>query len=129
MSVLHRTRSTPKRLAPAAPEMAPPETITPTSAGDGVSKPMPSGAPRTRISAAWFGICAAVAGLVVLIVFMLQNTRSVDVHFLWMDGSVPLALALFIAGVATTIVATTIGAARMTQLRRLMRRRRTGASS
>jgi uncharacterized integral membrane protein len=81
------------------------------------------------MSAAWFAICAAVVGLVVLIVFMLQNTGSVNVHFLWMDGSVPLALALFIAGVATTIVATTIGAARMTQLRRLVRRSRTGASS
>jgi uncharacterized integral membrane protein len=70
-----------------------------------------------------------MVGLVVLIIFMLQNTGTVDVHFLWMDGSLPLALALFIAGVATTIVATTIGAARMTQLRRLVRRNRTEASS
>jgi uncharacterized integral membrane protein len=123
MSVLHRTR-TPKPPAPATP--AP---VAPTSAVDELSKPLPPRVPRTRMSAAWIGICAAMAGLVVLIVFMLQNTGSVDVHFLWMDGSVPLALALFIAGVATTIVATTIGAARMTQLRRLVRRRRTEASS
>jgi uncharacterized integral membrane protein len=110
MSVFQRTRSAPKPAAPVTPA-----AVTPMA--------------RTRISAAWVGICAAVVGLVVLIVFMLQNTGSVDVHFLWMDGSLPLALALFIAGVATTIVATTIGAARMTQLRRLMRRSRTEASS
>ncbi len=119
MSVLHRTRSTPK----------PPAPVTPKSAVDELSKPLPARVPRTRISAVWLGICAAVVGLVALIVFMLQNTGSVDVHFLWMDGSLPLALALFIAGVATTIVATTIGAARMTQLRRLVRRSRTEASS
>ncbi|HWD78273.1 MAG TPA: lipopolysaccharide assembly protein LapA domain-containing protein [Kribbella sp.] len=129
MSVLHRTRSTSKHLAPDTPETIAPETVASTPAVDELSKPLPSGAPRTRMSAAWFGICAAVVGLVVLIIFMLQNTASVVVHFLWMQGSVPLALALFIAGVATTIVATTIGAARMTQLRRLMRRRRTEASS
>ncbi|TCC32603.1 DUF1049 domain-containing protein [Kribbella sindirgiensis] len=96
---------------------------------DEPSKPLAPKAPRTRISAAWFGVCAAVVGLVVLIIFMLQNTSSVKVHFLWMEGSLPLALALFIAGVATTIVATTIGAARMTQLRRVVRRRRTEVSS
>ncbi|WP_165949328.1 LapA family protein [Kribbella turkmenica] len=118
MSVLRRTRSTPEPSAPAP--------ATPMSAVDELSKPLSSPrAPRTRISAAWFGICAAAAGLVILIVFMLQNTGSVDVHFLWMDGSLPLALALFIAGVAATIVATAIGAARITQLRRLVRRRRT----
>jgi prepilin-type processing-associated H-X9-DG protein len=54
----------------------------------------------------------------------MQNTGSVQVNFLWMDGSVPLALALFIAGVGAAIVAMTIGAARMTQLRRLVRHRR-----
>ncbi|MGW1340616.1 hypothetical protein ACWCOV_06145 [Kribbella sp. NPDC002412] len=37
--------------------------------------------------------------LVVLIVILLQNTGSVAVSFLWMDGSVPLAPALLIAGV------------------------------
>jgi uncharacterized integral membrane protein len=114
MSVLHRTRTTPKP-PPTAP-------ATPSSAVDELSKPLPARVPRTRISGAWLGICAAVLGFVVLIIFMLQNTGSVDVNFLWMDGSLPLALALFIAGVATTIVATTIGAARMTQLRLLVRR-------
>lgn len=126
MSVLHRTRTTPKPSDHAADELAP---ATPPSAVDELSKPLPTRVPRTRISSAWIGICAAVAGFVVLIVFMLQNTGSVNVSFLWMDGSLPLALALFIAGVATTIVATTIGAARMTQLRRLMRRRKTEISS
>jgi uncharacterized integral membrane protein len=99
MSVLHRTRSEP-------------------------AIPMTRPVPRTRTGAAWMGIAAAVASFVVLIIFMLQNTGSVEVHFLWMQGSLPLALALLIAGVAAAIVAVTVGAARITQLRRLVRQRR-----
>src|SRR4051794_34438535 len=59
---------------------------------------------RTRTASIWFGVCTAAATLVVLIIFMLQNTRSVEVSFLWMHGSLPLALGLLIAGVGTAIV-------------------------
>jgi uncharacterized integral membrane protein len=74
------------------------------------------------MSAAWIGVCAAALLFVVLIVFMLQNTGSVQVTFLWMHGSLPLALALLIAGVGAAIAAMVIGTARITQLRRLSRR-------
>ncbi|HEX2773581.1 MAG TPA: hypothetical protein VHN18_14290, partial [Micromonosporaceae bacterium] len=80
--------------------------------------------PRTRTGAAWLGICAGAVVFAVLIVFMLQNTRSVGVTFLWMHGSVPLALALLMAGVGVAIVAMAVGVARIGQLRRLTRRHR-----
>jgi uncharacterized integral membrane protein len=81
-------------------------------------------APRhTRTGAAWFGICLAAVLLVVLIVFMLQNTGTVEVTFLWMHGNLPLALALLVASVGTAIVTMVVGAARITQLRRQSRRR------
>jgi uncharacterized integral membrane protein len=79
--------------------------------------------PHTRTGAAWFGLCAAAFLFVVLIVFMVQNTSSVEVAFVWMHGSLPLALALLIAAVGAAILAVVIGAARITQLRRLYRRR------
>jgi uncharacterized integral membrane protein len=79
--------------------------------------------PRTRTGATWVGICAAALTFVVLIIFMLQNTRTVEVTFLWMHGTLPLALALLIAGVGVTILAMVVGAARITQLRRLSRQR------
>jgi uncharacterized integral membrane protein len=79
--------------------------------------------PRTRWGAAWLGVCAAALALVVLIVFMLQNTRPVEVSFLWLHGTLPLALALLIAGVGSVLVAMVFGVARMTQLRKLARRR------
>jgi putative membrane protein len=80
--------------------------------------------PRTRWGAAWVGVCAAALTLVALIVLMVQNTRRVEVTFLWMHGTLPVALALLIAGVGSAILAMVFGAARITQLHRLVRRRR-----
>ena len=98
----------------ASPQQGQAEPVTPAT-----GRPL-----RTRTGAAWLGICTAAAAFVVLVVFMLQNTRSVEVSFLWMHGSVPLALALLIAAVGTAILVMAVGAARITQLRRLARRRR-----
>jgi uncharacterized integral membrane protein len=61
---------------------------------------------------------------VVLIVFMLQNSRSVEVSFRWMHGNVPLALALLTAGLGVAIVAIAFGQERINQLRRAARRYR-----
>jgi uncharacterized integral membrane protein len=101
---------------PVVSQQDPPDSL-------GTSPPV-GRAPRTRTGTAWFAVCAAAAALVVLIVFMLQNTRSVEVTFLWMHGNVPLALALLIAGVGVAVLAMAVGAARIGQLRRLARRNR-----
>jgi putative membrane protein len=109
MSVLHRTRA-PAHLSD-----------TGMSTGDRATRRvMP--VPRTRAGAAWIGVCAAALMSIVFIVFMLQNTRRVEVSFLWMHGTLPLALALLIAGIGVAAVAVVIGTARITQLRRLSRR-------
>jgi lipopolysaccharide assembly protein A len=111
MSVLHRSSKT-----PVAPETETTErTAVPPAAVDR------QGVSRTRTSAAWLGICTAAAILVVLIVFMLQNTGSVEVSFLWMQGSLPLAMALVIAGVGAALLTMMVGVARITQLRRRFR--------
>jgi uncharacterized integral membrane protein len=78
--------------------------------------------PRTRLSAAWLGIWAGAVVLILLIIFVAQNTATVRIDFLWMSGSVSLAVALLIAGVGGAIVAMAIAAARIIQLRRLVRR-------
>ena len=130
MSVLHRTRKSQKTPAnPAVTAAADPTHATsPTQAAstEPAAAPAPSHGPvpRTHTGATWVGICAAVLTLVVLIVFMLQNTRRVEVSFLWMNGSLPLALALLIAGIGVGIVAMVVDTARVTQLRRLVRDRR-----
>lgn len=103
------------------------DPATTVSRGDPVvSPPAPydSRVPRTRTGAIWFGLCAAALLSVVLIVVMLQNTRSVRVDFLWMAGSLPLALALLIAAVGAALLTMSVGAARIAQLRRFSRQRR-----
>jgi uncharacterized integral membrane protein len=97
--------------------------VDPTAPAPPTARAM-SRMPRTRTGAAWFGICVAALLFVVLIVFMLQNTGSVEVSFLWMHGNLPLALALLVAAVGAAVLTMVIGAARITQLRRLSRRQR-----
>jgi uncharacterized integral membrane protein len=113
MSILHRNGSAPPDPAATAPPrtVAEPPAATPDRSTG-----------RTRISAAWLGICLAAAVLVVLIVFMAQNTGSVEITFLWMHGSLPLAIALLIAGVGAALLTMMVGAARITQLRHRFRR-------
>jgi putative membrane protein len=128
MSVLHRLRHSQTGKSPSDPATAvtgdpTPESVDPASSSPSATTPT-SAVPLTRTGAAWAGICAAVLTLVVLIVFMLQNTRRVEVNFLWMNGSVPLALALLIAGVGVGAVAMVVGTARLTQLRKVIRDRR-----
>jgi uncharacterized integral membrane protein len=81
-------------------------------------------APRmfTRISAAWLGVWAGIVVVILLIVFIAQNTAGVRIRFLWLDGVIPTALALLIAGVGGAIIAMAVAAARIVQLRRLLRR-------
>lgn len=92
-------------------------------AGEAPATPAKRDIPLTRTGAAWWGIWAGVAILILLIIFVAQNTAAVQITFLWMEGQIPAALALLIAGVAGAIIAMAVAAARILQLRRLARRR------
>lgn len=102
------------------PSGLPPADPAPTSGQ--LAAPGNGKLPHTRTGAAWAGIWAAAVFLVLLIIFILQNTGNVQVNFLWMEGSLPLALALLIAGVGVGLATMVVGAARVTQLRRQLRR-------
>jgi uncharacterized integral membrane protein len=123
MSILSR-----KRKVEAEVEADPAATVTPQATPEpSVTTPAGPAAPErpvagTRTSAAWLGICLAAVILVVLIVFLLQNTNSVEVTFLWLHGRLPLAIALLIAGVGSALLTMIVGVARITQLRRRFRR-------
>lgn len=100
----------------------------PTRSPDGDAAHPPSApvtsTPRSRTGATWVGIAVAAILLVVLIVFMLQNTQPVVISFFTLEGTVPLALALLIAGVGVALVALTVGSLRIGQLRRRLTRER-----
>lgn len=79
---------------------------------------VPDASSRSRTGATWVGLCLAALVLVVLIVFLLQNTAPVQVDFLGLSGTAPLAVALLVAGVAVGLVALVVGSLRIGQLRR-----------
>jgi uncharacterized integral membrane protein len=55
----------------------------------------------------------------VVIIFMLQNTGSVELNFLWMHRTVPLALAPMIVALGVAAVAVMAAVARIIPLRRV----------
>jgi uncharacterized integral membrane protein len=113
----------PAELPPPAPEPGP-VVSRPGTVVNPPGRPTAPAVPRTRTSAVWFGIWAGAAVLVLLIIFIAQNTGKVEITFLWMHGTIPLALALLSAGVGVAVIAMGVAAARIAQLRRLLRRRR-----
>jgi uncharacterized integral membrane protein len=62
--------------------------------------------------------------LILLIIFIAENSRSVTVSFLGAGGRISLALALLIAAVVGAAVTLLVGSARILQLRRQVRRGR-----
>jgi uncharacterized integral membrane protein len=90
-----------------------------------LSTPPPTGRDPlrgSRAGRAWVGVVALAVVLVLLVIFIAQNTRSVTVSFLGWDGHTPLAVALLIAAVAALFVAAVAGSLRIWQLRARVRR-------
>ena len=69
-------------------------------------------------------LIAGTAALVVVLIFVIQNTHAVNISFLGAHLHLSLAVALLLAAVAGALVMAAAGTARITQLRRIMRRSR-----
>jgi uncharacterized integral membrane protein len=129
MSLHHPdTNSTPVPGPDAVPVDAAPVPPSETSAGQGNPAP-PASPPRqrvrgTRAGRVWVGVCVAALITVVLIIFMVQNTHTVQVTFLGLTGSTSLALMLLIAAVGGILLTLVLGSARILQLRHSLRTRR-----
>ena len=67
---------------------------------------------------------AGCAVLIVLLIFIIENTRAVQISFLGAHTSVSLAVALLLAAAAGALLPSVVGTARITQLRRVIRRDR-----
>jgi putative membrane protein len=130
MSLSHpNTAPAPTSGAEAAPVNAA-RASAPSSEPAGQGSPSPSSAEQrpsvrgTRTGRVWVGVCAAALITVALIIFMVQNTHTVQVTFLGLTGSTSLALMLLIAAVGGILLTLILGSARILQLRHAVRRRR-----
>ena len=70
---------------------------------------------RPRISAAWFCTVAAALVLVLLLVFILQNTRSVKMTYFTASGTIPVGVALLFAAIGGLLLAGLVASLRIWQ--------------
>ena len=114
---------------PAAPHGTT-STLPPPSANGSAPPPPPppSQVPRprlhTRISGMRTGLIAGFAALIVVMIFIIQNAHAVNISFLGAHLQLSLAVALLLAAIAGALLMAAAGTARITQLRRIMRRDR-----
>jgi lipopolysaccharide assembly protein A len=107
---------------------SPPVTTPPPSNG-ATRLPPAAQAPRrgrmhTRISGLRTGLIVGVAVLVVVLIFIIQNTHAVNISFLGAHLRLSLAVALLLAAIAGALLMAAAGTARITQLRLALRRTR-----
>lgn len=101
----------------AEPEKAAPEEKRPHKKGRKDDPLRQSRASRTWVALIGIGVL-----LVLLVIFVVQNTQTVKVTFLGWSGHVPLAVALLIAAAAAILITAAAGTLRILQLRYRVRR-------
>ena len=106
-------------------------TTMPPQSANGTSPQQPPAAPprksgrtRTRISGMRTSLIAGFAVLIVVMIFIIQNAHAVNISFLGAHLRLSLAVALFLAAIAGALLMAAAGTARITELRRIMRRDR-----
>ena len=70
------------------------------------------------------GLIVGFVVLVVVLIFIIQNAHAVDISFLGAHLRVSLAVALLLAVIVGAAAMAAAGTARITQLRRIIRRNR-----
>jgi len=109
----------PAEAAPPAPSQAAPTQAAPTHAAGPSLKPK-----HTRISGLWVAVGFFAVILLLLLIFILQNSKTVDVSYMGAHGHLPLGVALLLAAVCGVLLVVLAGAARISQLRTVARRHR-----
>ena len=79
---------------------------------------------RTRIGGVWFAAASFAVILLLLLIFILENSHRVDVAFFGAHGHLPLGVALLLAAVLGILMVVIPGTARIIQLRITARRHR-----
>jgi uncharacterized integral membrane protein len=84
----------------------------------------PSTIPKTRTARAHNALIAGAVVLILLLVFILENTASVKISYFGAGFRMPLGVALLLAAIGGALLVGMVGAARILQLRRSVRRQR-----
>jgi uncharacterized integral membrane protein len=103
--------------APDTTPQAPPQPSAPPAPAQHTLK-------RTRISGLWVAVGFFAVILLLLLIFILQNSQKVDISYMGAHGHLPLGVALLFAAVCGVILVVLAGTARISQLRTTARRHR-----
>lgn len=102
---------------------APPASSTPSRATPAAPLPQHK-IKRTRISGLWVAVGFFAVILLLLLIFILQNSKTVDVSYMGAHGHLPLGVALLLSAVCGVLLVVLAGGARISQLRTVARRHR-----
>lgn len=84
---------------------------------------VPAKPPKTRTSTAFSSLVAGAVVLILLLVFILENTQSVKISYFGAGGHISLGVALLLAAVGGALLVGILGVARIAQVRRHAKRR------
>ncbi len=98
----------------------PPSTTPP--AGDTYAPAAEPGVKYTRTAGLWTALAGGFLVLIVLLIFIAQNTAPTPFAFLGWHWSLPLGVAILLAAVSGGLITVLVGTARMYQLRRAAKR-------
>jgi uncharacterized integral membrane protein len=112
------------------PTDPPPQTTEPATTAPTDAKPARAASQRgrksplrfTRTAATWSALIVGFLILIVLLVFIAQNTEPARLAFLGWHWSLPLGVAILLAAVSGGLLTTLAGTARIFQLRRAVKK-------
>ena len=78
----------------------------------------------SRTSGIWTATVALIVVLILLAIFILQNTQRVEVSYFGWTGQAPLSATLLIAAAGGALLVASAGALRILQLRRRVKKER-----
>jgi uncharacterized integral membrane protein len=103
---------------PPAPKPAPAPPPKPPAPPQTGAKPKEPAIGFTRAGALWSALIAGFLILILLLIFITQNTTSTPFQFLVWHWSLPLGVAILLAAVVGGLITVAVGTARILQLRR-----------
>jgi uncharacterized integral membrane protein len=76
----------------------------------------------TKVSGLWIGLIATALFVILLIIFIAQNSRRITLHFFGWHGQFSLALTILLSAVLGILLVAIPGSLRIMQLRRSLRK-------
>lgn len=104
-----------------APQPAQP-SADPAPTADRATPDRRTTAGRSRLGSMWVSLIGMSVVLVILLIFVLQNPTPTEISFLWLDGQLPVGVAVLFASIAGILLVAIPATGRIWQLRRGIRR-------